>query len=121
MNRGELTVFSADNLGVTGYFLSSFPKGLKLPSAFVSRLGLCRQRTCQWESKPVDSDPTLRLWPWNLGGPAVCFEFPDPGNKRSRALTLTDEKGLQGAWRGCHMVPSRETGSGQPPAGTRLP
>lgn len=45
MNRGERAVFSADNLGVTGHFLSSFPKGLKLPSAFVSRLGLCRQRT----------------------------------------------------------------------------
>lgn len=107
-NQVEPTILSADNLGMTEHFLSSFPKVLKLPSAFVSRLGIGRQRAASMGHSQFIQTLTL------LSGPGIwedqlCAEFPDLGTKRRRAPT--DKKGLQEAWEGCHPVPSRETGS----------
>lgn len=95
----EESPFSADRLGVTKHFLSSFPKVLKLPSAFVSRLGICRQRTASVGQSQFIQTLTLLSSPGIWEDQLHC-EFPDPGTKRNRAPT--DKKGLQEAWRGCH-------------------
>lgn len=93
-SRVELTVLSADNLGVTQHFLSSFLKVLKLPSSCVSCPGTRRQRTASVGHSQFIQTLTL-LSGSGIWEDQLRFEFPDLGTTRSR--DPTDRKGFQEA------------------------